>query len=220
MKKWALLLLIPSSILADGVIIPIPPRPRPHPIYLDLEYHKVEATIEDNVAVVEIDEVFVNPHSETLEAEFIFPIPEGAAISSFSLFVGDERLEGEVLEREEARRIYEDILRRKQDPALLEYYGQNLFRTRIFPIPPGDERRILLRYEQVLKLKGEFMEFRYPLKIESLTSNPIEELAIAVEIRTGRPIKSIFSPSHEIDVVMESENEVTVSYEKTGVRPN
>ena len=219
MRKWVLLLLIPSSILADGVIIPVPPRPRPQPIYLDLEYHKVGATVERGVAVVEIDEVFVNPHSETVEAEFIFPIPEEAAISSFALFVGDERLEGEVLEREEARRIYEDILRRRRDPALLEYYGQNLFRTRVFPLPPGDQRRILLEYEQVLQPKGEFMEFRYPLKIESLTRSPIGELVIEVEIRTEKPIKSVFSPSHEIDVVMKSENEIQVSYERTEVRP-
>lgn len=219
MRKFLLFLLLPSTLLADGVIIPIPPRPRPKPIYLDLEYHKVKAHIEENIAQVEIDEVFSNPHSQRLEGEFIFPIPEEAVVSSFALFVGDKKVEGEVLERKEARRIYEDILRRKRDPALLEYYGQDLFRARIFPFSPGDRRKISLKYEQILKRRGEFIEFRYPLKIEGLTNSPIEEVVIDVEIRTESPIKSVFSPTHEIDVVLREENEVRVSYEKSNVKP-
>lgn len=219
MQKWLLILLIPSTLLADGVIIPFPPRPLPKPIYLDLEYHKVKARIEENVVQVEIEEVFVNPHSQRLEGEFIFPIPEEAVISNFALFVGEEKVEGEVLGREEARRIYEDILRRKRDPALLEYYNQNLFRARIFPFSPKDKRKISLKYEQVLKRRGEFTEFRYPLKIEGLTNSPMGELVIDVEIRTEKPIKSIFSPSHEIDVVLKNENEARISYEKSDIRP-
>ncbi len=84
---------------------------------------------------------------------------------------------------------------------------------------PEDRRKIFLEYEQVLGRRGEFTEFRYPLKIEGLTNSPIEELVIDVVIRTEKPIKSIFSPSHEIDVVMKNENEVRVSYEKSNVKP-
>jgi len=219
MKRWILFLLVPSTLLADGVIIPIPPRPRPKPLYLDLEYHKVKVRIEENVAQVEVDEVFVNPHAETLEGEFIFPIPEEATISSFALYMGDKKVEGEVLKREEARKIYEEILRRRRDPALLEYYDQNLFRARVFPFSPEERRRITLEYEQILSRRGEFVEFRYPLKIEGLTDSPIEELVIDVEIRTEAPIKSVFSPSHEIDAVMASENEIRIGYEKSHIRP-
>jgi len=219
MKRMMVLLAIPSAVLADGVIIPIPPVPPPRPVYLDLQYHNVKASVGENVAEVEIDEIFANPHTQRLEGEFIFPIPEEAVISSFALFVGDRKVEGEVLEREEARRIYEDILRKNRDPALLEYYGQNLFRARIFPIGPGEKRRISLKYEQVLNKRGEFTLFRYPLKIEALTNSPIEELVIQIEIRTEKPIKSVFSPTHEIDVVMKSENEFTVTYEKSSIRP-
>lgn len=219
MRKLLLLLLVPSTLLADGVIIPIPPRPGPRPIYLDLEYHRVEISIEENVAQVEIEEVFANPHSERLEGEFIFPIPEEAVISSFALYMGEKKVEGEVLEREEARRIYEEILRRRKDPALLEYYDQNLFRASVFPFSPKERRKISLKYEQVLTRRGEFTEFRYPLKIEGLTNSPIEELVINTEIRTNEPIKTIFSPSHEIEAVMRSKNEVSISYEKSHTKP-
>jgi Ca-activated chloride channel family protein len=219
MRKLLLFVFLPSVLMADGVIIPIPPHPTPEPIYLDLDYHKVHARIEENVAVVTIEEVFSNPHPQSLEGQFIFPIPDQAVISGFALWVGDEKVEGEVLDRDEARRIYEDIVMRRRDPALLEYYDRDLFRTRIFPIPPKGERKISIEYEQVLRQRGEFVEFRYPLKIEALTNSPIDDLVIELQITTAVPMKTIFSPSHDIDVVMEKENEASVTYEGSNITP-
>ena len=149
-----LVLLIGPAVpaLADGIIIPDPPPDVPivEVPYLTIKYHRVTVTIEDQVATTHVDQVFVNEGRHEVEGTYIFPLPEEATISEFAMWVDGERLEGQVLERDEARRIYEDIVRRRRDPALLEYVGRNTFQASIYPIPPGGERRIELEYSEVL----------------------------------------------------------------------
>ncbi|NIR28956.1 MAG: hypothetical protein GWN99_06925, partial [Gemmatimonadetes bacterium] len=78
-----------------------------------------------------------------------------AVFTDFSLFMGEQELRGEVLPADEARRIYEEIVRRKKDPALIELVGHGVLRARVFPIDPGDERRVILRYTQILGKDGD-----------------------------------------------------------------
>ena len=141
-----LTLLITPSIpaVADGIIIPDPPPDIPivDVPFLTIKYHRVTVTIEDQVATTRVDQVFVNEAPYEVEGTYIFPLPEEASISEFSMWVDGEKLEGQVLERDEARRIYEDIVRRRRDPALLEYVGRDAFQASIYPIPAGGERRV------------------------------------------------------------------------------
>ncbi|HSR29013.1 MAG TPA: VIT domain-containing protein, partial [Anaerolineae bacterium] len=122
-------LLIGPSIpaFADGIVIPVPPVDVPivEVPYLTIKYHRVTVTIEDQVATTHVDQVFVNEGRFEVEGTYIFPLPEEATISEFAMWVDGEKLEGQVLERDEARRIYEDIVRRRRDPALLEYVGRD-----------------------------------------------------------------------------------------------
>ncbi|MCJ7612973.1 MAG: hypothetical protein MUP19_12005, partial [Candidatus Aminicenantes bacterium] len=121
-----------GPLRADGFIIP---RPRPGETIppLTVKYHRVSVHISDQVAKTAIDQVFINNFGRDIEGTYIFPIPENATISEFALFMGDIKVQGEILDSTQARRIYEDIVRRLKDPALLEYVGRNLFRARIFP---------------------------------------------------------------------------------------
>ena len=153
-----------APALADGLIIPVPPPEMP-PVevpYLTVKYHHVTVTIDEQVATTHVDQVFVNEASYEIEGTYIFPLPEEATISAFSMWVDGQKLEGQVLGREEARRIYEDIVRSRRDPALLEYVGRDTFQASIFPIPAGAERRIELEYSQVLPGDNGLVEYVYP----------------------------------------------------------
>src|SRR4030042_1678839 len=168
-----LVLLVGPTVpaMADGIVIPHPPPDVPivEVPYLTIKYHRVTVTIEEQVATTHVDQVFVNEGRHEVEGTYIFPLPEEATISEFSMWVDGEKLEGQVLERDEARRIYEDIVRSRRDPALLEYVGRDAFQASIFPIPPGGERRIELEYSQVLPMDKGLVEYVYPLKTQKFS---------------------------------------------------
>jgi Ca-activated chloride channel family protein len=217
------LLLLAQSALADGIVIPDPIEPIPpdHIVvpFLPIKYHRVDVEIDNQVAQVEIDQVFLNEGDFELEGTYIFPLPEDAAISEFAMYVDGERLEGRILDKEKARAIYEDIVRRRQDPALLEYVGRNMFQAQVFPIPAHSERRIQIAYTEVLSQDSGLVRFVYPLNTEKFSSRPLEEVTVSVDVRSGAPIKAVYSPSHDIAISRQSETHVTASYEASDVTP-
>jgi Ca-activated chloride channel family protein len=219
----ALLLVPANSVLADGIIIP-DPMPPDVPIvdvpYLTIKYHRVTVTIEDQVATTHVDQVFVNEARHEVEGTYIFPLPEAAAISDFAMWVDGQKLEGQILKREEARRIYEDIVRRRQDPALLEYVGRDAFQASIFPIPPGDERRVEIEYSQVLAMDNGLVEYVYPLNTEKFSPRPLEEVVVNVTVHSQEALKAIYSPSHDVDVERRGDHNATIGYEEYDVRPD
>jgi len=218
MKRF-FFLLIPLSLLADGIIIPHPPPVPGPPPYLNLINHKVVMDIKDNVLDVSLEELFQNPYRRRIEGDYIFPLPRNAIISGFKIRIGDRVLEGEVYEKDEARRLYEEMVEKLKDPSLLEYYRDNLFRARIFPIPPREEVGVKVRYQQVLPKVSQFWCLRYPMRIEGLTKEPIKELSISINLETREPIKSIFSPSHEIEIKRVGERKALIKLEAKKVKP-
>ncbi|MGQ9593586.1 MAG: VIT domain-containing protein [Anaerolineae bacterium] len=213
--------LVATPALADGIIIPHPPPEVPRVENLAIKYHRVQVSIQDQVATTRVDQVFVNPNPFPVEGTYLFPLPEDAAISRFALWVDGKPLEGNLLPREEARRIYEEIVRSQRDPALLEYVGRDAFQARIFPIPPKGERRVELEYTEVLDLEGGLVRYVYPLNTEKFSSRPLEEVAVSVDIRsTLAPIKMVYSGSHDVVVDRESDRHVRVGYEETDVLPD
>ena len=209
-----ILLLVAAAVLGDGIIIPeLPFEP------LASKYHRVTVEIDDQAAHTDIDQVFVNPQPRDVEGTYIFPLPTGASFSAFSMHVDGEQLPAEILSADEARRIYEEIVRQRIDPALLEYVGQGAYRARIFPIPAEGEKRIELSYDEVLVRDAGIVRYSYPLNTEKFSSEPLEDVSVQVHIRSTDPIKAIFSPSHEIFVEREGELEARVTYADEGMTP-
>ena len=229
MKKRLILTALTALILAltwagpaqaDGIIIIDPPPDVSEPVNLAIKYHKVTVTIEGQVATTHVDQVFVNESQWALEGTYIFPLPEEAAISEFGMWVDGQKWEGKILERDEARRIYEDIVRRKRDPALLEYIGRNTFQASIFPIEPGGERRVEIEYSEVLPLENGLVRYVYPLDTERFSAKPIEEVSIHVDIHSEQVIKAIYSPSHKVAVDRQGDYRASVGYEEYDVLPD
>ncbi|MEE8390101.1 MAG: VIT domain-containing protein [Anaerolineae bacterium] len=221
-----LLLSTVRPVLADGIIIPDPiPMPEPIPLrdtWLTIRYHRVTVTIEDQVAVTRVEQEFVNEHDWEREGTYIFPLPEGAAVSEFVMWVDGTPVEGKILDADEARAIYEDIVRRRRDPALLEYVGRGAVQARIFPIPPGGSRKIELEYSQVLPVDNGLVRYVYPLNTEKFSARPLEDVSIRVEIRSRDAIRAVYSPTHQDRVYIERDGNyrATVGYEESDVLPD
>ena len=210
-----------SPAWADGIIIPKPPPhlPKVWP-ELTIKYHRVQVAITDQVATTRVDQVFLNEADFPVEGTYVFPLPEEAAISSFDMWVDGEPLGGRLLDRDEARRIYEEIVRRRKDPALLEYVGRDAFQAHIFPIPPHGERRVQIEYQEVLLKDQGLVRYVYPLNTEKFSARPLEEVSVSVELESEAPLKAIYSPSHPVAVDRESEHRARIGYEARHVKPD
>lgn len=128
---------------------------------LKLSSLKARAAVEGPIALTELTLAFDNPEDRQLEGRFAITLPPGAAISRFAMKIDGRWQEGEVVERQAARRAYEDFLHRRQDPALLENDAGNVFRARVFPIPAHAKKEIVIAYSQNLPAEGE--PWRLPL---------------------------------------------------------
>ncbi|MGC9396672.1 MAG: VIT domain-containing protein, partial [Anaerolineae bacterium] len=213
-----------SPVLADGIIIIDPPiEPPPHwTPWLTSRYHRVTVTIEDQVATTKVDQVFRNDGKMAAEGTYVFPLPPGAVVQHFVMWVDGQPIEGEILPADKAREIYEDYVRRQRDPALLEYIGRDTVRARIFPIPAGEERRIQLEYTQILSLDEGMLHYRYPLNTERFSALPLEQVSVYVSLTSQTPLRAVYSPSHQNEVVITREGayHATLSYEANDVFPD
>lgn len=216
-------LSLPAS--AQGFIIVEPPRrrilpPRPIPPLrpITIKSQRVTVKIRRGAAEVEVNQVFYNPNSRRLEGTYLFPLPEGAAISNFRMQVGKEPVDGKILSADEARQIYMRYVRRYIDPGLLQYVGRNAIQARIFPIEPKSEKAIRLVYSQVLPFTSGLYSLVYPLNTEKVTKALTGELTVDIDIDAGQPIKAVYSPSHEVVVQRTGETTAKVSFAGKNVR--
>jgi len=223
----SVILLSAAQALADGMlIIDYPPEiPPPQRLVREIppasvKFHKVTVDVNEQVSKTAVDQVFINEFNREMEGTYIFPIPETATISDFAMFIDGKRQSAELMDKDKARNIYEDIVRRKQDPALLEYMGRNLFKARVYPIPANGEKRIQLEYQQVLNQDSGIVKYVYPLNTEKFSSKPLQTVSVMATIKSKTAIKNIYSPSHKIDVKKVSDNEVKISFEESNVKPD
>ena len=138
----------------DCVVPPLPWTCPPFDTPLRVKYHHVQVTIDQQVATTHIDQVFVNDAAYQVEGTYIFPVPVDATVNDFAMWVDGHKIEAKILSADEARSIYDDIVRQRRDPALLEYVGRGAVQASIFPIEPHAERRIEIEYTQGLPANG------------------------------------------------------------------
>lgn len=222
------LLLAPATAAADGlIVIDRPPpgwRPPPHVPHafapLEVRRHHVTVAIEGQVATTEVDQTFFNPNDRQLEGSYLFPVPKGAKIDSFAMDIDGKLTEAELLDAAKARKIYEDIVRSMKDPALLEYAGQDLFKVRIFPLEPRSEKRVKLKYTQLLSADGGLLDYRYPLNTEKFSAKPLESVSVTVRLQADAPLTTIHSPSHEVEVKRDGDRKAVIGFEARDLRPD
>jgi Ca-activated chloride channel family protein len=221
-----LVLGVAVTATAQGVIVPgpcrrcpTPPRPITLPRALPIKSIKLDTKITGQVATTHVEQIFRNDTDAILEGTYLFPIPEAASIVEFAIWDGDRKLVGEVRSREEARRIYDEIVRRQRDPGLLEYAGKDLFQASIFPIPAHSDKKLELTYTQVLHAESGTVSYRYPLGTGHNLAQ-IGEVTGRVDIEAKDPIRNVYSPSHDVDLANHGSRNARISFEsKAGREP-
>jgi Ca-activated chloride channel homolog len=216
-----------AGVFAQGVLF-LDPNPRvpfprtipgPHP--LKVNSLRIDTRVQGQVATTRITQVFYNDLDFVIDGVFFYPLPENATFVDFATWDGDKKLRGEVLEREEARNRYISIVRKSWDPGLLEYAGANLFQARVFPVPARGEKKIEFAYSQVLKADHGMVSYEYPLQ-SGMKANPqpLGSVVLTMNVEADQGIKTVYSPTHKIDVHREGERQARLSFEAKNVQPD
>lgn len=207
----AVVLTCLTSLQARGLVIPVDKSIPP----LAMLNHRVNVTIEDQVAITKLEQTFRNHTARQLEAEYVFPVPKGASVKEFAMWVDGKRVKGELLDAPKARQIYTEIVRRTQDPGLLEYIGQDILKMHIFPVPPNGDQKIEVSYTSIAKKDHEIAEYTYPLKTDGKAISTLDDFTLKLNLKSQQPIVNIYSPTHAISVNRTGDKEAVVGFEKS-----
>lgn len=223
-------IFLPQHVSAQGILIdsgfhyplprPIfpPPRPEPRPeipapLNYTIEALEIDADIADSVANVNFTQTFKNEGTSTIEASFVFPLPYDGAIDSMTLLVNGKEFAAKLLDAKEARKTYQEIVRKNRDPALLEWIGTGMFKTNVFPIPAGEKCVVSITYTQLLRTSAGLTEFLFPLSCAKYSTKPVEKTAFRINIKGDEEIKNVYSPTCEIKTERPDKNSAVVTYE-------
>lgn len=229
-RRWMVLaaalaaMILPGICGADGLIIiddppfVVPGHFRFSP--LQVSFHRVTVDVKGLVAETTVDQEFYNPNRERLEGTYVFPLPQGAQIDKLFLEIGGKMTEAELLPADKARALYEDIVRRMKDPALLEYAGRGAFKLRVYPIEPLSGKRVRIRYTQLLKSDAGITEYTYPLNTEKFSSTPIKDVSVKVTLDGSEPLRSVYCPTHPAEIRRDGDRRAVVGWEGSNVWPD
>jgi Ca-activated chloride channel family protein len=208
---------VPAVVTAQGIIVPRCPVERPDgpnsrcfptaPAVVRTA-SDVRVELRDRVLRYEVEERFVNRGGGLGEVDYVFPLPKGAAFRDLKLSIDGQMVSGETLNATEARQVYEDIVRRQRDPALVEWMGHGMLRVRIFPFNAGEERRIIVRFESVAGREGDAVRVDYfrgtqtaGSRIEDRGSRDLGgRTNFQLTYRAGGELGEAYSPTHELDI--------------------
>lgn len=186
---------------------------------LEVRELRVHAQLFGPVALTEIEETFFNPTGRRAEGVFYFPVPAGASLSRFAMYVDGNLVEGELVERTRARVVYEEIVRKMQDPALMEWQEGNVFKTRIFPIPPHGPKRILISYTQLLPLSDGKRRYVFPLLGKTTQVSKIGRLELKVDLGPAVAGTDLSTPGYPDARILREQGSTRVHLEKENFRP-
>ncbi len=172
---------------------------------VELASHEVRVEVRGGVATTTVEEVFASSADQVLEGRFVFPVPSAASVSRLALWVGDELMEGEMVERTRAASIFQGIVDdtvRPRDPALLEWSQGSELSLKIFPIPARGSRRVLLSFEEPITELGGRGRYVYPLAAGEDRATKLGQLSISVRVE-GQDVFDVMTPHHAAAITSE-----------------
>lgn len=173
----------------------------------------VEAKVRDQVADVVVTPVFRNPNSYPVEGTYFLSLPANAQVRDFTMKVGDRTVEAELLDAAKARAIYESIVRRQRDPALLELLGTRMLKASIFPIAPGAEVQVTVSYTALLPADGRVVSLELPFSNQFPGKEPVPQVTVRTSIESKDGIRAVYSPTHNVEIRRPDDRRAEVSYE-------
>ncbi|HLQ38719.1 MAG TPA: VIT and VWA domain-containing protein [Planctomycetota bacterium] len=217
MKQTILLTVLATAALdalapCQGVDVSMTRNPLPGQL-VEVTATKVSAAIVDGVAATTVQQTLQNFSPIEQEATFLLPLPPGATADKFSMTVDGRQQAGEVLDASKARAVYEEIVRKRRDPGLLEYMGQGLLRARIFPVPRLGKVEVQVRFSEVLPSSGGITTWRFPVRSATAQGRGLCRFSLLGDLRAQTPIKNVFSPLAGLDIVRDGDRHARVSLE-------
>lgn len=174
----------------------------------------VRADLTDRVLRYEVTETFINRGSGVGEADYIFPLPKGAAFQDLKLSINGEMVSGETMNAGQARAIYEQIVRQQRDPALVEWMGYGMLRARIFPIAPGEEKKVIVRFQMVAEREGDALRVDYfqgkrsgndMVRFADFGRDELPRGSFTLTYPANQAYGSVYSPTHSINTTRHGE---------------
>jgi Ca-activated chloride channel family protein len=204
MKRSALIALLVctlyGSTFAIGALYARPAGSSDNSTPLWLTSYEADVKISDQIAVTHVDQTFKNESYMNMEGIFMFPLPDNAIVTELALWINGVRTVGSVMESDTARSVYNSVVRRSIDPALLEYMGDNIFKLSVFPIAPAGQlmstRRIEITYAELLPLTAGKVEYKFFMKSVNMSSKPVTQALVTFDLTSQKKIDSIGSPTH------------------------
>lgn len=176
--------------------------------------------IRENIATKRFRMVFHNPNrAPNTEATFFMDLEPDQKVDRLKVKIAGKETEAEILDQEKARKIYEEIVRKKKDPALLEYFGYKLLRVRLFPIPPQSDFEVEIETIESLRIQDGVVRVQTLNASPSSFQKPIRRVTIEATIASARAVKSVFSPTHAVNVTRRDAHEARMTYEKSDYVP-
>ncbi|MFP6672533.1 MAG: VIT and VWA domain-containing protein [Pirellulaceae bacterium] len=216
MKRQLLICLLffasTSATYANGLLIPVEPDLPP----LAMLNHHVDVNIEDQLAVTRVQQTFRNHTDRKLEANYVFPVPAGASVRNFTMWVNGRPMKGELLKADKARQIYTSIVRQTKNPAMLDYIGSDLLSLKIYPIPPKSDQKVEISFTTVAKKDHDLVEYVYPLKTDRMAAATLEEFRLTLKLKSQQPIGNLYSPTHQVTVTRPDDHQAVVQFEQYG----
>ncbi len=215
---WLVVHLSFPAIAAAQVLILPGPRPRPT-VKLVFERFALTGTIRDQIGRISIECVLSNDGQAPGEADFLVPIPPGAVLHNVTLIADGKEIPGELLSRDEALREYTEIVRRYRDPALVEFLDTSLFRSRIFPIPPGKNRTLQLSVTFACTSSDGTVSAILPLPHRTSRSLIPKTVSLDLHIKDRRPIRSVYVREPWVDTTTVDSHHARVRGESRDTAP-
>lgn len=215
MRSFALAVLVvvgvaSSQAHAAGLLIPEDVKLPP----LAMVNHRVTVDIVDQVAITTLEQTFRNHTDRALEATYMFPVPKGATVDKFTMWVDGKEQGGELLDAKKANQVYTDIVRRTQDPGILEYLDNSMMRMKVFPVPPKGDQKVKISYKAIAGKDGKLVEYVYPLKTDGKGTRTLEEFSVKINIKSQHSIHNVYSPTHSITTTRKGDKEVSIDFQR------
>lgn len=190
--------------------------PQPVTVWLD----HIHVDIHDQVAVKTYDCTFRNPNRRAVVGgECYMELEPGARVDNMTVEVNGKKTEAEILDVKRANLVFQDMVKNGGSPALLEYYGNQLIRTKVPRIAPMGTVKVKLRYTTVLKKRGNTIRMQMLNTNPKSQMQPLKAASVTVNITSKQPIKNIYSPTHELNLVETTKADISVQWKKENYLP-
>ncbi|MEL6148854.1 MAG: VIT domain-containing protein [Chloroflexota bacterium] len=216
----------PPSLIPPASVTPMsvnfqPTRPpfASNPDEMSVDYHRVTIDVENQIAATNVEMQFTNNGNAMVEGTFLFPLPPEAAVDNLTMTINGIEIEAKILRAEEARAVYNEIVRQYRDPALLEYVGTNAIQANVFPIPPGESRKIAFSYSQVLEADNGLIKVTYPMENTATNNRMVNEMRVTVNVESNEPLRNVYSPTHNV-ALTEDNSTFSAGFEATTYIPD